>query len=1140
MLRCEACGAWQPDNCYRCETCAKGPVRDVPVQVVYGDKVNFVLDEVSHWIRWGWIGHDAGERIRAHYRPLWEKAHAIPTPAVPPPMRRSRPASDAPPPMRRSHPASDAPTVAESVAAPGPSPVSAFLEERNITYWHGVGGLLLLAGLTGLVRYTWSGAGRYLVFALLLVLTIGLHALAQSRPLRDFKIGRAVLGSVAALLLPLDIVAANAFHLFGWCAGANGIGAIASTASLAVYALLARREPGRTYAVFFSAAAIAAVHFLLQAAAARELSQAVLYALYGYAYAALCACMFCLASLTKDGPRREVFVYAGHTAVVVGLLASGSRGGNPELNLGGTLLAVASIYFGGAVAMDRRAFATISAIAMIAGSWILLLSIPPRDAGWIAYSAAAQMSAGLYCLARPALRNERYVAVRGQLSTASWYLFAAGQAVFAFGFLSGFGRFPAFRQTDPDALFSIASSAAAFLALRRLKSRVPANIALLAGGFIAMAFTCKILPGHYSPRAANAGLLLAAAALMGRAILKDRASAAVFAIASSCLSVLCLLTGSQEAAACAALAIVAAGLVIDLRDGAHSRVEEIQADVYWMLGIAVTLTWRAGLHIVPWLALHARIEPNYGLGYAALAAALFALRSPEIDEGRLRRTAAGQAIGRCAFLISGALAVYEIIHAGETGFRYSPALILEALTLAAAVDGAVRRSQAAATMALALHVTCYLAAIAALDQIGAGPGSSWLVAAVLLAGGCALAAAAGLLDRRDLALCATASIVLAYGHLVHQMLHVWGLPLAAWLAPVAGIACAAAHRRPAGDLWNWPLRFAANAVLAGVTVPAAYATVTPWGASSPGAAVFILSLGGFHAAALARIKRRAPYLAMSAVYLNAAAICALRHHSPAVPPNMTALYIGLIAPVWTAAAAAIKRRPAFGDGGDAVLRRTSGVVASMSCVTGWLGRITGFDHAWLATLLLAGCVFAAVRMAGGSGWWRHAAFAAFMAAYAAYLQSVFGPLSVRLGDVYLAPAGLYVITMAALARKRDRRDAYPPLFVAGMLLLMTPSLLAVVLIAGDIAHVLVLVTECVVAVWYGIAARVRSVAVTGTAFLVVLIGLQFHGYVTRIHWAVYATVLGLGIIASALILERKRADFLRLRKAVSEYWDSWD
>jgi len=69
MLRCEACGEWQPDNCYRCVVCSKGPIIDVPESVIHRSKVNFVLDELPNWIRWGWISHETGEHISQHYRP---------------------------------------------------------------------------------------------------------------------------------------------------------------------------------------------------------------------------------------------------------------------------------------------------------------------------------------------------------------------------------------------------------------------------------------------------------------------------------------------------------------------------------------------------------------------------------------------------------------------------------------------------------------------------------------------------------------------------------------------------------------------------------------------------------------------------------------------------------------------------------------------------------------------------------------------------------------------------------------------------------------------------------------------------------------------------------------------------------------
>jgi hypothetical protein len=105
-------------------------------------------------------------------------------------------------------------------------PMATFLEEQNISYWHLIGAALLLAGLSGLVRYTWDTAGKYLVFLLMIAATAGFYALGRTLTRQNHPATGWALRAVAMVLVPLDLIAINAFVLSSLHLSVNTIGLI--------------------------------------------------------------------------------------------------------------------------------------------------------------------------------------------------------------------------------------------------------------------------------------------------------------------------------------------------------------------------------------------------------------------------------------------------------------------------------------------------------------------------------------------------------------------------------------------------------------------------------------------------------------------------------------------------------------------------------------------------------------------------------------------------------------------------------------------------------------------------------------------------------------------------------------------------
>jgi hypothetical protein len=203
-----------------------------------------------------------------------------------------------------------------------------------------------------------------------------------------------------------------------------------------------------------------------------------------------------------------------------------------------------------------------------------------------------------------------------------------------------------------------------------------------------------------------------------------------------------------------------------------------------------------------------------------------------------------------------------------------------------------------------------------------------------------------------------------------------------------------------------------------------------------------------------------------------------------------------------------------------------------------LGGATG--SYWVYTLLVAGTVFLGCAWGLGQEAWQNLGAGAYLLAYFALLSKHLGAPGLDTSDFYLIPIGLYVLALGLLARQRHPDLSRQPFYLAGLLLVLTPTYIAVRQPEAAPLHAPLLATECALAIFSGLAWRIRVFVVAGTAFLIALISLQFQGYLTHIHWAIYATLLGLAIIVSALFLERRRDDVLRWAQGVQERLRDWE
>ena len=144
------------------------------------------------------------------------------------------------------------------------------------------------------------------------------------------------------------------------------------------------------------------------------------------------------------------------------------------------------------------------------------------------------------------------------------------------------------------------------------------------------------------------------------------------------------------------------------------------------------------------------------------------------------------------------------------------------------------------------------------------------------------------------------------------------------------------------------------------------------------------------------------------------------------------------------------------------------------------------------------------------------------------------------GDYFLIPVGLYVLALGLLARRGLLDANAPPFYLAGLLLILTPAYLAARQPYADLLHILLLAGGCLAAIFYGLTARVKVFLVTGTLFLLLWIQLSLQGVSGQGSWAVSAVLLGLGIIGSALYLEKRRDKRARWSQAAQSEWQKWE
>lgn len=1134
MKTCARCGRTYPPDQTICPPCGlalpgmRGLAGAAQADPAVGH-IEFLLAQLDEWVKQGWVGPEQARRLYDVYqeRRRWLLSGPPPVP----------PASETLPPSPSPVPPSPSPVPPPPAAPPPPpvrrpSPLAAFFEESNLSFWQLIGALLLLAGLVGLVRWTWGTVGKYLVFALMLGLTGGLYALARSRFVRDQRLTRAALMGVAALLVPLDLVAANTFRLLGGALATGQIGLLASLLCLPVYGWLARRESGRWPAVLLAADAAVAVYFSVDVGLAQFSQWRGL--VYGLSYAGLTG-VFLLAAQREREERRGLWFSTAYGATAAALAFAVWLGAPDILGaLASTLLLLGLAYGVAAALFNDRAFAFLSLGAVTAGGALALhwAGVGDWAARWYWYAAWTQ------AVGFAAWAAGRLLARRAPLADAcrDGGLALAGLAVTAQAVRAvlALESFPAVGLSGPSlwGMMLLAALSLGFLALARLG-------AVAAGVLAYTVVQTGLLLSHYAPAHSvphdqpNLGLFLALAALLLWGLKRPRVSLAAGALALTACAAYTVLDTFWETTALTLPLLIVVFVGQRQAAGALSVWPASAAAVLEVL----LLEGRA----LPWAHAHAGWEPNYGLGLFLLSLLGLALgdRLKSLEEKARDWTRAG-------LVIAAATALLQLGYALSSALPYSPLLLLGAGALLTGGIGLTRRGPRAADCAAGLTGCFYLAFALgyfntthpAVDAVREAPAAGGLLLLALM-----LALLAWRQERPLLVYAAALAAAAGEAHGLHR---VWRpapvvYALALWPLAAGLYAAGQALARRAKDTqsaWQPPLHTSALVISLAALAAGTAGTLLDTGRTGSVTLLQTVCLYAALHAAVAAVTRSGSYAGLAALAFSGAYGLALLRVTPALPSPRLAFLLSLAGLVWLAAAQGAARVSSASFAARALNSRA--LIVGLGAILIALLGLGGSDERYIVyTLLVAGTAFLGASWGLGTPAWGHLGALAYFLAYFAFLTERLGAPGLPNSDFYLVPAGLYVLALGLLAR-RARRPAPQTYFLAGLLLVLTPTFVAAWQAGAGPLHALLLLTECVAALFTGIAARIKAFVGAGIAFLIALLLRETQGLVGHVHWAVYATGLGLAILASALFFEKRGDEARRWARTAQEKLREWD
>lgn len=201
----------------------------------------------------------------------------------------------------------------------------------------------------------------------------------------------------------------------------------------------------------------------------------------------------------------------------------------------------------------------------------------------------------------------------------------------------------------------------------------------------------------------------------------------------------------------------------------------------------------------------------------------------------------------------------------------------------------------------------------------------------------------------------------------------------------------------------------------------------------------------------------------------------------------------------------------------------------------------GQGEAGLLAIALAGTVWAGLYVLRQGTWYAHLAAAAYFLAYAIFLYDRVA-LNAGVIDLYLIPVGIYLLVLGHLAARRGKPEEAQELWWIGLLLVMTPTYTAFYVqftTGGPAWHALLLVSESVLAVLWGIAHRIRAFVLCGTLFALAFAAVLVASAITQIWVGIVALVSGLVLLSLVYWLGVRHTHARAVIERAIREWERW-
>jgi hypothetical protein len=943
--------------------------------------------------------------------------------------------------------------------------------------------------------------------------------------------------TAALLLVPVEFVAGS--HVLPHVVHAGMVGIATSLATLAVAALMAR-VGSSTPARVVAAASIAAVwHFALRGLLPRFLHMhgAPLDRALAPAYMLL-AVFYIAASCFSARQTRRIWMVFAHIVALAALVVAWWT--TPSWLLVGaaslTLALGALTYLIGAagwrsVLMARIAFALTLGACGLALRWhgIGLVS------GWFAYAIAANAIGFVALAASKSASRANSAEFEREAAAFSRYAAAVALAVQVCAIVGCSFALPDIKLTAAHVWGAAAAAGMTFLLLKQIVRPWMAAIWVCYLGVL-----CDFLIACHAPRAVflhnqpNIGLGIALAAPVVRWALKQRDDARLCLIGALALTALYGLSPHFVGSTLLALVVLVGMIVLDaaivssVRRGAFEPVDAVIGAV--ALSVLVLV---CQIRILPAIMFRSHWDNNAGYGLALLAL-LFAGMAVLI---RREKRGVAVALRGVALAIVALTVMAEFHYTLHDGMVRSPLQILEIGTILCGLIAVFGRSEVSAGATLALVIAA--ATLFALSPNPLFTPRETALAWTILASSVTFAVLSVRDKKAGWTYAAALLLLVALAVFVHRFTTCppagYVLIVGAFDLTMLFMAVALRTVETETDCWTGPL--------GNVAITTGYAALLPLMAAFdgiPAGSAFRLDTAGFGLmlvvfAALATLTARESYVATASVIASALLLFLMRHAAPHAPTTKWGLYLNYASLALMAAGWLIATSLATGTDREAPRSRyVAGGMARAAVAVAFLGSLLAIIGAGdgparyaLYSVMLTGLVFLGYGGALGNEAVRLAGRIVFGLTMFVYTVMRIQDPGVPIGDFVLAAIGLAAIGVCLLGG-RTRPGGADPIVVAAALMVVAPLLAAIWAPHPWLYTAPTAAVACVALIFCGLTIRTWGLTAVGSAGLVALIALAATGHTPRIHWAIFATLLGAVVIGAAMMLERRRTAQARL------------